>query len=162
MRPLGYESKPYPETTGMALAALRGVRGPGGGALGRASHGSSCRNAARPTRRTGCGSDWSPHGELPAGYCRPQGLSVPHDSRDLSRSAGQRRRGRAESLLVLRMQKQLTRREWLAAAAAAARGPHRLQSARAADALQGVDRPRAAVRPEPLRHGARDSGGAPR
>jgi hypothetical protein len=72
-RALGYESGPYPETTGMALAALRGVdnlqvqRG-----IERArTFLSGCRSAD--------GINWlrlglMAHGELPAGYCPPAGV----------------------------------------------------------------------------------------
>ena len=70
VRALGYESRPYPETTGMALAALRGVRSP---EVARAlvvalQFLSQCRSAdALNWLRLGLLA----HGELPAGYCRP-------------------------------------------------------------------------------------------
>jgi hypothetical protein len=70
VRALGYESSPYPETTGMALAALRGVRSPttersltvAQRFLGE------CRSAdALNWLRLGLLA----HGQLPAGYCHP-------------------------------------------------------------------------------------------
>ncbi len=73
VRALGYESSPYPETTGMALAALRGVRtsqipkalAVAGRFLGE------CRTAdACNWLRLGLLA----HGKLPAGYCRPAGM----------------------------------------------------------------------------------------
>jgi hypothetical protein len=85
VRPLGYESKPYPETTGMALAALRGVRAP---AVGRSiavarQFLEDCRSAdAQNWLRIGLAA----HGELPQNYCRPQTIAfrtVPETSLDL-------------------------------------------------------------------------------
>ena len=67
---LGYESRPYPETTGMALAALRGVDTPG---IHRAVEKaqvflSECRSAdALNWLHLGLMA----HGGMPAGYCRP-------------------------------------------------------------------------------------------
>jgi hypothetical protein len=73
VRALGYESFPYPETTGMALAALRGVRSPGterGLSVARRFLG-ECRSAdALNWLRLGLLA----HGQLPAGYCRPEGI----------------------------------------------------------------------------------------
>jgi hypothetical protein len=68
VRALGFESHPYPETTGMALAALRGVRSP---QLDRAipvAQGflAVCRSAdALNWLRLGLLA----HGQLPAGFC---------------------------------------------------------------------------------------------
>lgn len=72
-RALGYESGPYPETTGMALAALRGIDA------------AAVRRAIDVARTFLAGShsadaiNWlglglMAHGELPAGYCRPAGV----------------------------------------------------------------------------------------
>ena len=73
VRALGYESFPYPETTGMALAALHGDRSPGterGLAVARRFLG-ECRSAdALNWLRLGLLA----HGQLPAGYCRPEGI----------------------------------------------------------------------------------------
>ena len=72
-RALGYESGPYPETTGMALAALRGVRSSGTErslAVARRFLG-ECRSAdALNWLRLGLLA----HGQLPAGYCHPVGI----------------------------------------------------------------------------------------
>jgi hypothetical protein len=85
VRALGYESKPYPETTGMALAALRGVRAP---QVARSVAVArqflvECRSAdAQNWLRLGLVAQ----GELPPGYCRPQDLSfrtIPETSLDL-------------------------------------------------------------------------------
>jgi hypothetical protein len=85
VRALGYEGKPYPETTGMALTALRGVRAPEvqrAIAVARQFLG-GCRSAdAQNWLRLGLAAQ----GELPAGYCRPQDLSfrtIPETSLDL-------------------------------------------------------------------------------
>ena len=73
VRALGYESRPYPETTGMALAALRGIRSPGterGLAVARRFLG-ECRSAdALNWLRLGLLA----HGQLPADYCHPVGV----------------------------------------------------------------------------------------
>jgi hypothetical protein len=85
VRALGYESKPYPETTGMALTALRGVRAPQvERAIGVARQFlTECRSAdAQNWLRLGLIAQ----GHLPASYCRPQDLSfrtVPEVSLDL-------------------------------------------------------------------------------
>lgn len=82
---LGYASKAYPETTGMALAALRGVRAPQvTAALAVARRFlSDCRSAdAQNWLRLGLAA----HGELPPGYCVPDGLAfrtIPETSLDL-------------------------------------------------------------------------------
>jgi len=71
VRALGYESHPYPETTGMGLAALRGVSSPKvEQALGLAkSFLTVCRSAdALNWLRLGLLA----HGQLPAGYCPPE------------------------------------------------------------------------------------------
>jgi hypothetical protein len=73
VRDLGYESRPYPETTGMALAALRGVRSPEterGLAVAHRFLG-GCRSAdALNWLRLGLLA----HGQLPVGYCYPAGI----------------------------------------------------------------------------------------
>jgi len=85
VRVLGYESKPYPETTGMALAALRGVRAPQvQRAIGVARQFlGECKSAdAQNWLRLGLIAQ----GELPPGYCRPEDLAfrtVPEISLDL-------------------------------------------------------------------------------
>jgi len=70
VRALGYESRPYPETTGMGLAALRGISGrrlPQ--TIGVAQRFlTDCRSAdACNWLRVGL----LVHGQLPAGYCPP-------------------------------------------------------------------------------------------
>src|SRR4051812_33020432 len=85
VRALGYESKPYPETTGMALAALCGVRAP-----------AVTRSVAIARQfliecRSADAQNWLCLGliaqnELPAGYRRPQDLAfrtIPETSLDL-------------------------------------------------------------------------------
>jgi hypothetical protein len=70
---LGYASHPYPETTGMALAALRGVDTPQvRRAVDKArTFLSDCRSAdALNWLSLGL---WA-HGGVPAGYCRPAGV----------------------------------------------------------------------------------------
>jgi hypothetical protein len=85
VRAFGYESHPYPETTGMALAALRGVQSP---AVERAL-------AVAGRFLAGCHSaealNWLQlgllvHARLPAGYCPPARVSLrtlPETSLDL-------------------------------------------------------------------------------
>ncbi|MGD0496811.1 MAG: hypothetical protein ABSC23_00075 [Bryobacteraceae bacterium] len=74
MHALGYASRPYPETTGMALAALRGVKSP---QIGRSIETATrflaeCRSAdALNWLRMGLIS----HGRLPVGYCPPPALA---------------------------------------------------------------------------------------
>jgi hypothetical protein len=72
-RALGYESRPYPETTGMALAALRGTRAPD---IDR-----SLETALRflTETRSADALNWlrlglKAHGQLPPGYCPPAGI----------------------------------------------------------------------------------------
>jgi len=84
-RPLGYESNPYPETTGMALAALRGVSSPKVDRSLNLAHQflSQCRSAdALNWLRLGLLA----HGQLPAGFCPPSAIAyrtVPESSLDL-------------------------------------------------------------------------------
>jgi squalene-hopene/tetraprenyl-beta-curcumene cyclase len=73
-RALGYESRAYPETTGMALAALRGVKSP--------AVESSIAAARRflDASRSADAVNWLrlgllAHGQLPAGYCPPPDLA---------------------------------------------------------------------------------------
>jgi hypothetical protein len=94
VRALGYESHPYPETTGMALAALRGVDTP------------EVRRALDVARRFlgECRSadalNWlhlglMAHGGMPAGYCRPADVvcrTLPEKS--LAMLVGEERKGR--------------------------------------------------------------------
>ena len=85
VRALGYESSPYPETTGMALAALRGVDTPEvHRSLDVALHFlDECRSAdALNWLRLGLMA----HGGLPPGYCRPAGVecrTLPETSLEL-------------------------------------------------------------------------------
>jgi len=73
VRALGYESSPYPETTGMALAAMRGVNArqmPLSVEVAQRFL-NECRSAdACNWLRLGLLAQ----GQLPAGYCRPAGL----------------------------------------------------------------------------------------
>jgi hypothetical protein len=92
VRAFGYESTPYPETTGMALAALRGVHSAAiNNALNVASRFlGECRSAdAMNWLRIGLRS----HGRLPAGYCPPSQLAcrtLPETSLDMLVGATQR------------------------------------------------------------------------
>jgi hypothetical protein len=85
VRALGYESKPYPETTGMALAALRGVQGRQVELSMNVAQQylAECRSPdAQNWLRLGLAA----HGELPAAYCRPVALAcrtIPDTSLDL-------------------------------------------------------------------------------
>lgn len=95
VRALGYESNPYPETTGMALAALRGVRSPKLGsslALARRFL-NECRSAdACNWLRLGLLA----HGQLPADYSPPDGLqprTLAETSLDLLATAAVKNRG---------------------------------------------------------------------
>ena len=75
VRALGYESSPYPETTGMALAAMRGVRTrPVALSIAVAQRFlGECRSAdACNWLRIGLLAQ----GELAPGYCRPSGIAV--------------------------------------------------------------------------------------
>jgi hypothetical protein len=88
-RALGYESRPYPETTGMALAALRGCRAPQvQEAVGVARRFlAECRSAdALNWLRLGLHA----HGQMPAGFCPPAEVAyrtVPEKSVDVLVSA---------------------------------------------------------------------------
>lgn len=98
---LGYASHAYPETTGMALAALRGSEEPEvHAALDVARRFlAGCRSAdALNWLRLGLAA----HGRLPAGFCPPDGVSrrtIPETSLDLLVSAadGGRRLFEAEA-----------------------------------------------------------------
>lgn len=71
VRALGYESTPYPETTGMGLAALRGHRGPEVSLALSVAHRflAECRSAdALNWLRLGLMA----HGELQPGFCPPE------------------------------------------------------------------------------------------
>jgi hypothetical protein len=91
---LGYESRPYPETTGMGLAALRGVSSPKvERALGVAkSFLADCHSAdALNWLRLGLMA----HGQLPAGYCPPEQVAyrtLPETSLELLVSGMERGR----------------------------------------------------------------------
>jgi len=85
VRALGYESTPYPETTGMALAALRGVPGPEVESALKVAEGflSEVRSAdALNWLRIGLMA----HGRLPKGYCPPTTVAcrtLPETSLDM-------------------------------------------------------------------------------
>src|SRR5262249_24051154 len=69
-RPLGYEGEPYPETTGLALAALRGVQSPKVGKAVSVARRflAGCKSAdALHWLRLGLLA----HGDLPPGCARP-------------------------------------------------------------------------------------------
>jgi hypothetical protein len=74
VRALGYESRPYPETTGQALAALRGLRGPQIDKALTVAHTflEGCKSAeALNWLRLGLLA----HGEMPTAYCVPAGVT---------------------------------------------------------------------------------------
>jgi hypothetical protein len=71
---LGYQSEPYPETTGMALAALRGVDTPEvQRALEKARQFLADSHSADAINWLGLGL--MAHGGLPADYCLPAGVA---------------------------------------------------------------------------------------
>jgi hypothetical protein len=89
-RALGQDSRPYPETTGMALGAMRGVRSPKvGQAIGVATKFLAECRSADPLNWLRLGL--IAHGRLPEGYCPPARVerrTVPEASLDwLSASA---------------------------------------------------------------------------
>ena len=160
--PLGYDSNPYPETTGMALAALRGVtiaaRSIAPWRLAEQFLG-ECRSAdALNWLRLGLLA----HGQLPAGYCPPARDCLPHRCRR-RRWTCWSARSRAGAATVRGRERhdarELTRREWLAAAAGLRRGAGcGLQTVpdRRLRAVSIVQRAR--LRPAPLRHRAPHAG----
>jgi hypothetical protein len=71
VRALGYESRPYPETTGMGLSALRGVTSP------KVQSAVSVAKEFLSTCRSADALNWlrlglMAHDQLPAGYCPPE------------------------------------------------------------------------------------------
>jgi len=94
VRPLGYEAHPYPETTGMGLAAVRGLTSPQvARAVGVAKNFlMDCRSAdALNWLRLGLLA----HGQLPAGYCPPAEVAyrtLPETSLELLVNAMERGR----------------------------------------------------------------------
>ena len=117
VRPLGYDTNPYPETTGMALAALRGTRSSRIDlSLELAKkYLSQCRSAdALNWLRLGLLA----HGQLPEGLLPAGGDRLPHRAGDIARHPGRRGRGRKPAVVgVSSMTHRITRREWLASAA---------------------------------------------
>ena len=100
VRALGYESTPYPETTGMALAALRGVRSPEiEPALDVAERFlGECRSAdALNWLRIGLMA----HGQLPDRLLPARASGLPHAARNVARPAGGGDAERREFLLGL-------------------------------------------------------------
>jgi hypothetical protein len=91
---LGYQSEPYPETTGMALAALRGVDAPQvRRAIGLARDFLAKSHSADAINWLGLGL--MAHGGLPEDYCRPEGVecrTLPETS--LAMLIGEVRKGR--------------------------------------------------------------------
>jgi len=91
VRALGYESRPYPETTGQALAALRGVRS------AEVEKGLTVARRFLAECRSAEALNWLrlgllAHQELPAGYCAPAGVTnrtLPDGSLDMLVSAVQ-------------------------------------------------------------------------
>ena len=85
VKAMGYEATPYPETTGMALAALRGVHAPETELALRVAESflKECRSAdALNWLRIGLLA----HGRLPDGYCPPANVAcrtLPETSLDL-------------------------------------------------------------------------------
>jgi hypothetical protein len=85
VRALGYEASPYPETTGMALAALRGVR------CQETEHALNVADRFLSECRSADALNWlriglMAHGRLPAGYCPPLQLpcrTLPETSLDM-------------------------------------------------------------------------------
>jgi hypothetical protein len=93
-RPLGYPCEPYPETTGLALAALHGVRTPRVDLALRVAQRflTDCRSAdALNWLRLGLRA----HGQLPPGYCTPPTVefrTTSETSLDLVMTAAERGR----------------------------------------------------------------------
>jgi hypothetical protein len=93
-RPLGYEAEPYPETTGMALAALRGVADP------KVEYSLAAGTRFLADCRSAEGINWlrlglAAHDRLPAGYTPPGGVryrSVPERSLALLAEAAEQGR----------------------------------------------------------------------
>ncbi|HUA63980.1 MAG TPA: prenyltransferase/squalene oxidase repeat-containing protein [Verrucomicrobiae bacterium] len=90
-RPLGYPSRAYPETTGLALAALRGVRSP------EVSQGIAMAKGFLADCRSADALNWlrlglRAHGELPPGFCTPTDVeyrTTQDQSLDLVMTAGE-------------------------------------------------------------------------
>jgi len=93
-RPLGYPSHAYPETTGLALAALRGVQSP------RVEQGLEVAKRFLAECHSADALNWlrlglRAHGQLPAGYCTPEGVeyrTIPEESLDLVMTAAEQGR----------------------------------------------------------------------
>ena len=93
-RPLGYPSHAYPETTGLALAALRGVRSL------RVDQGLEVAKRFLAECHSADALNWlrlglRAHGQLPPGYCTPSGVeyrTIPEESLDLVMSAAEQGR----------------------------------------------------------------------
>jgi hypothetical protein len=99
---LGYAAEPYPETTGMALAALRGTKNAKvfQGIAVAEQFLAACRSAdALNWLRAGLGA----HNRLPPGYCPPPGLTlhtIPEASLDVLVSEAERQGRRLFQTLV--------------------------------------------------------------